>query len=79
MHFKYTKCTNTLSLKFLSLDYDTRFNLLFVNYWHAILWVERHILLSLIIHHDMGNASHLLKCENTNKLKSVKGEKIALL
>lgn len=23
----------------------------------------------------MGNASHLLKCENTNKLKSVKGEK----
>ena len=29
----------------------------------------------LIIHHDLGNASHLLKCENTNKLKSVKGEK----
>lgn len=23
----------------------------------------------------MGNASHLLKCRNTNKLKTVKGEK----
>lgn len=54
---------NTLSLKFLSLDYDTHFNLFFVNYWHAILWVERHILLS------PHNTSRYGKCISFTKVR----------